>query len=211
MEEWQPATIEEVKQIVEEDLRACDPQQLVAFKGYEVEPYVAPIVRFGKMGSVVVVARNGDDVIYWEDVEGGNVSPVDSDGRVIEHWCNQDELGLALNAWIDGRGLCGWFGPAQALDSWVFERSKRVSPRWGSAVVVLRFFSQGWHSGLPWVTPSGVRWGLHRWRSFRLRRAGLNSTWLNQNGNRAASSGARVVSLLNPPLAHPITREIGAC
>jgi hypothetical protein len=50
------------------------------------------------MESVVVIARNGDQVIYYEDVEDGfNVSPISPDGRVLEHWCNQDELGFALN------------------------------------------------------------------------------------------------------------------
>ena len=50
-------------------------------------------MRYGKMETVVVVARNGDRVIYYEDVEDGfNVSPLSSDGQVLEHWCNQDEF-----------------------------------------------------------------------------------------------------------------------
>jgi hypothetical protein len=59
--------------------------------------------------SVVVVARRGDEVMYWEDVEEGfNISPITSDGQVLQHWCNQDELGSALNAWIKASGdaLC---------------------------------------------------------------------------------------------------------
>ena len=61
-------------------------------------------LRYGKMESVVIVARNGDQVIYYEDVEDGfNVSPLSPDGQVLAHWCNQDELRFALNAWIDGR------------------------------------------------------------------------------------------------------------
>ncbi len=117
MEEWQPATIEEVKRIVEKDLRECDAEQIATFKRYAVEPYVAPIVRYGKMESVVVIARRGDEVIYWEDVEDGfNVSPSDRDGRILEHWCNQDELAFALNAWVEGRGRAGNFGPAIPID-----------------------------------------------------------------------------------------------
>ena len=113
MEEWQPATVEEVKIIVEEDLRECDAEQIAAFNKYAVEPYVAPIVRYGKMESVVVIARRGNQVIYWEDAEYGfQVSSIGSDGRVLEHWCNQDALGDALNAWIEGRGRAGNFGPA---------------------------------------------------------------------------------------------------
>jgi hypothetical protein len=117
MEEWQPATVQEVKQIVEVDLRECDAEQIATFKRYAVEPHVAPIVRYGKMESVVVIARRGDEVIYWEDVENGfNIGSVDRDGRIREHRCNQDELGFALNAWIEGRGSAGSFGPATAID-----------------------------------------------------------------------------------------------
>jgi hypothetical protein len=67
--------------------------------------------------SVVVVARRGNDVIYWEDVEDGfNISPVGPDGRILEHWCNQDELGVALNAWIRGRGRAGNLGQSIPID-----------------------------------------------------------------------------------------------
>jgi hypothetical protein len=54
--------------------------------------------------SVVVVARRQDEVIYWEDVEESfNRSPVSTEGKILEHWCNQDELRFALNSWIEGR------------------------------------------------------------------------------------------------------------
>jgi hypothetical protein len=117
MDDWQPATIEGVNQIVAKDLKDCDADQIATFDKYRVEPFSAPIVRNGQTERVVVVARNGDQVIYYEDVENGfNVSPISPDGRVLEHWCNQDELRFALNAWIEGRGLAGRFGPAVALD-----------------------------------------------------------------------------------------------
>lgn len=117
MDDWQPATIKEVKEIVVRDLKDCDAEQLAAFDKYRVEPFSAPLVRFGQIERVVVVARNGDQVIYYEDVEDGfQVSPISPDGRVLEHWCNQDELPFALNAWIDGRGIPGRFGPAVPLN-----------------------------------------------------------------------------------------------
>ena len=113
MDEWRPATVDEVNKIVARDLKTCDSEQLAAFKAYQVQAFSAPIMRHGKMESVVVVARNRDQVIYYEDVEDGfNVSPIGPDGTVLEHWCNDDELRFALNAWIDGRGLPGRFGPA---------------------------------------------------------------------------------------------------
>jgi len=113
---WRPATIEEVRQIVEEPLEQCDDEQLAVFDGYAVEPYAAPILRYGEMEAAVVVARRGNEVIYWEDIEEGfNLSALSSDGRILEHWCNHDELRFALNAWIEGRARPTRLGPATPL------------------------------------------------------------------------------------------------
>lgn len=69
------------------------------------------------METVVVVARKGEEVIYWEDVEEGfNVSPIGEGRRILEHWCNQDELRHALNAWIDGRERSTKLGPAVPVE-----------------------------------------------------------------------------------------------
>jgi hypothetical protein len=99
------AQIKIVRKVIDTDLARCDEEQIAAFKKYAIEPCLAPIVRYGRPETAVVVARKGNEVVYWEDVEEGfNVSPVAEDGQILEHWCNQDDLGLALNAWIDGRG-----------------------------------------------------------------------------------------------------------
>ena len=111
--EWKPARIEEVKNIVETDLANCDDEQLAIFRQYAVEAYAAPILRYGAMDAVVIVARRGNEVIYWEDVEEGfNIAPIAEDGRILVHWCNQDELKHALNAWIDERKRTTKLGPA---------------------------------------------------------------------------------------------------
>src|SRR5678815_3721764 len=103
MDDWQPATVDQVNEIVARDLKNCDSAQLVAFETYRVKPFTAPIMRYGELESVVVVARKGDQVIYYEDVEDGfNVSPINQYGEILKHWCNQDELRYALNAWLDG-------------------------------------------------------------------------------------------------------------
>jgi hypothetical protein len=82
----EPAMVESVK-------------QTTTFKKYAVEPYLAPIVRYGNLDRVVVVARRRNEVIYWEAVEEGfNLTPVSPDGTILEHCCNQDELRFALNA-----------------------------------------------------------------------------------------------------------------
>src|SRR4051794_23458686 len=102
--EWRPATVEAVKKIIQDDLQKCGDEQIAGFKRYAVQPHLLPILRYGKMENVVVAARRGEEVIYWEDVEEGfNLSRIAPDGRILEHWCNQDALSLALNAWIEGR------------------------------------------------------------------------------------------------------------
>jgi hypothetical protein len=52
-----------------------------------------------------VIAQKGNQVIYWEDIEEGfGVSPISADGPILRQDCNQNDLGLALNVWIAGRG-----------------------------------------------------------------------------------------------------------
>jgi hypothetical protein len=109
--------IEEVKAIVQSELSGLDDEQSAVFQRYGVEPYLASILRCGEMDNVVIVARREGEVIYWEDVEEGfNVSPVGDDGRILHHWCNQDELGLALNSWIEGRQGPPKLGPAVPIE-----------------------------------------------------------------------------------------------
>jgi len=87
------------------------------FNRYAVEPYAAPLTRYGKDDTVVVVARNGNEAIYYEDVEEGfNVSPLGPHGEILEHRCNQDELKFALNYWIEGRKPSAEFGPVRPIE-----------------------------------------------------------------------------------------------
>ena len=69
--EWKPASIESVRGIVHDDLATCDQKQVAAFEAYRVEPRLAPIVRYGKLENVVVIAQKENQVIYWEDIEEG--------------------------------------------------------------------------------------------------------------------------------------------
>jgi hypothetical protein len=99
--DWQSATIEQVIEIVKADLARCTPDQIAVFEKYRTPPYRAPLSRYGQDESVIVVAQKENEVVYWEDVEEGfNVSPLVTDGKVLEHWCNQDDLGTALNRWL---------------------------------------------------------------------------------------------------------------
>ena len=115
---WRPATIEDVKEVLKLDLKECNPQQITTFQQYSVDPYFASILRYGKREQVVVVAEKSGEVMYWEDVEEGfNISPVGPNGNILEHWCNQDDLGIALNEWIEGRRKHQKLSPAKPLNS----------------------------------------------------------------------------------------------
>jgi hypothetical protein len=116
--QWKPATIEEASNILKADLERCDAEQIATFRQHSVEPYLAPIVRYGKLENVVIVAQKSHEVIYWEDVEEGfNISPIGPDGRILEYWCNQDDVGVALNRLIQPREYRdGNFGPARPVD-----------------------------------------------------------------------------------------------
>jgi len=99
-------------------LKKCNPQQITTFQQHSVDPYFASILRYGNREQVVVVAEKSGEVMYWEDVqEGFNISPVGSDGQILQHWCNQDDLGVALNEWIEGRRKNQNLSPAKPLNS----------------------------------------------------------------------------------------------
>jgi hypothetical protein len=100
--DWRAATIDEVSKIVDRDLKDCGDEQAATFSRYRVDLHLAPLSRYGRDESVVVVARRRNEVIYWEDVEEGfNRSTVGDDGRILQHLCNQDDLCLALSAWTN--------------------------------------------------------------------------------------------------------------
>jgi hypothetical protein len=97
---WQPITASELSELVSRQLTECEPGLRKVFEQYRVEPYRAPFASEGALESAFVVAKRGNDVLYFEDVEEGfNTSPLSKDGRILEHWCNQDELKFALRKW----------------------------------------------------------------------------------------------------------------
>ena len=69
--DWSPASVQEVEKIIEADLRACTEQERATFERYATSLFAVPILRFGRLEKVVVVASKGDEVVYWEDVEEG--------------------------------------------------------------------------------------------------------------------------------------------
>ncbi len=101
MTTWKPTTLSELQAILSEDLSRCTPEQRRLWESCSVTPRLVPIVRYGSQEQVFVVAERQREAIYWEDVEQGfNISPLGSNGDILEHWCNQDELAFALDRWL---------------------------------------------------------------------------------------------------------------
>ncbi len=113
MAKWKPITEDELAELIRQQFTECEPDQRATFEQYRVALRRAPIMRYGKHEKVFVVAQRGNEVLYFEDVEDGfNFSPVDADGRILEHWCDQDELRHALWHWM-GRRKSSRLGPAE--------------------------------------------------------------------------------------------------
>lgn len=119
MDEWRPIEEEELEQIIREDLAVCTPEQRAVFEQYRVPLHRATIKRYGKVEQVFIVAQRGQEVMCFEDIEEGfNFSPIDADGKILQHWCNQDELTYALWHWM-GRPQEDRLGPAEPVpDDW---------------------------------------------------------------------------------------------
>jgi hypothetical protein len=98
---WKPASRAEVERILSEQLAGCTPEQRAAFERLRVPLREAPIERYGRIDGVFLVARKGNEVMYYEDVEGGfELSPLDAKGRILRKGCNQDPLQAALSRWM---------------------------------------------------------------------------------------------------------------
>ncbi|NIK44720.1 hypothetical protein [Xanthomonas arboricola] len=97
MDTWQPITVEELKALIAEQLIECSTDQHEIFERSKVTPYLASIARLGNTETVFVVAKVGDVILYYEDVEEGfNISRLSPDGAIATPRCEQWELCHAL-------------------------------------------------------------------------------------------------------------------
>jgi len=100
MNDWKPIAKNELEALIEEQVQECSSNQKEIFNKYRVPLEEHKIIRYGKPEKVFVVARRDNEAMYFEDVEYGfNFSPLDENGTIKEHWCNQDELKYALSRW----------------------------------------------------------------------------------------------------------------
>jgi len=97
MDIWQPISAAELDALLAVQIADCTPEQQEFFDRCKVTPYLVPITRFGETEAVFVVARAGDLVLYYEDVEEGfNISMLSPDGSIATPGYNQCELTHAL-------------------------------------------------------------------------------------------------------------------
>jgi len=100
---WQPIAESELNELIENELKECSPELVKVFQTYRIDPVRLPISRNGDdTDFVFVAAKRDNEVMYYEDIEDGwNFSPLSEEGRILEHWCNQDELKYALLHWAE--------------------------------------------------------------------------------------------------------------
>ena len=83
MEDWTPASADDVASIVARELSQCPKALIELFNSIGVPPRSVSILRSGVTESVFVVAERNGTVIYYEDVEEGfNISPLAEDGSI---------------------------------------------------------------------------------------------------------------------------------
>jgi hypothetical protein len=101
MEEWRPILHFELERLIDAQLEECNLEQRAVFERFRVPLQKAKIRRFGRSEEVFVVAKNGSESMYYEDVEEGfNFSPVSEHGEILQPGSNQDELKYALWHWL---------------------------------------------------------------------------------------------------------------
>lgn len=100
---WEGVSAAEIDVIVKGGLLRCSPEQRKLFAIHRVPFYRIPIHRYGSVESVYVVARFGERVLYFEDVEEGfALSALDETGAIPEPDSNQFELEHVLFALFNG-------------------------------------------------------------------------------------------------------------
>lgn len=92
---------EELDAQIQAELAGCPADVRTLYERYRIVPARLPFARPTTLDSAFVVARRGDEVIYYEEIEGGfNSSYIDAAGRIAEHWFAQDSLCAALWPWL---------------------------------------------------------------------------------------------------------------
>ncbi len=94
---WQPITADDLSLLINEQLLACTDEQRAYFQGSRVPFFEVGIERFGEIEKVFGVARVGERVVYYDDMEKGfEVAALDEKGAIKEQGMNHYTLATLL-------------------------------------------------------------------------------------------------------------------
>ena len=102
---WQPISKNDFEVLFMDQLAGLSQQERMAFECYRIPIESAWINRSDECGweRVYVVAKSGEGVLYFDDVEYGfNISQVNEDGRIVSPGGSQYSLAEATQAWMLG-------------------------------------------------------------------------------------------------------------
>lgn len=95
---WEPVTREELVEEIESTLVSADDSVRAAWERIRIEPEKWQCRPWGdEGGGFWAVAVSGDQVIWFNDIEGGfNTSPFTQRGVIDRYYCNQDDFAELL-------------------------------------------------------------------------------------------------------------------
>lgn len=94
---WKAATVAEMTRIIEEELRRCSSEDLALFEKIKIEPQKIRFDRGSFAEDVFVVARHGEKLVFFDDIEDGfEVAVADDDGVIRTAGVGQFDLCHAL-------------------------------------------------------------------------------------------------------------------
>jgi hypothetical protein len=98
---WKPIDRAEFEELLRDELAQCLPEERALFERCRIAVERRPFAKNDYLDSAFVVALHDDEILYYNDIEDGfNTSPVGPDGAILEYWCNQDSLQVALHTWL---------------------------------------------------------------------------------------------------------------
>ncbi len=99
--QWAPMSSDAFAILLGEELAACSPEERLLFEQSKITVERRPFAKPTYLADAFVIAAHRDEVIYYNDIEGGfNTSPVNRNGAIVEYWCNQDTLQGVLYRWL---------------------------------------------------------------------------------------------------------------
>ena len=82
--EWKSATKQEALTAIDTSWVGIDPALRARLSAYLIDPQPASVERFGKVENAFIVARIGEHVVFFDDVEEDFGTALEADGMLSE-------------------------------------------------------------------------------------------------------------------------------